>query len=97
MGQARVVIIIHNNNINRHTQNSVLLVRSILEYNPSFWSPIYNINSRTIDGIQHTFLSHRNYKLHIHIDFIKYNYLMQLRKLPRTLRPKIFCRYFVFI
>ena len=57
----------------------ISLVRSILEYNCTVWSPFYQINIKTLEGVQNKFLRICSSKLGIGHQGYQYNY-QELRK-----------------
>jgi hypothetical protein len=60
----------------------VSLVRPLLEYNTTIWSPHYNNATYSIEKVQRKFLRFLNYKIGIPIEDINYPSLMTEFKLP---------------
>lgn len=73
------------------------LVRSILEYNSTIWSPVFNNHINTIERVQRKFLRCINFRLGIPLETIDYDFLLHsLKLLKLSDRRKIFDLIFLY-
>jgi hypothetical protein len=75
----------------------VSLVRPLLEYNTTVWSPYYSNSANSLEKVQRKFLRFINYKKGIPIEDINYSSLMNELKLPSlSNRRKLFDTIFLY-